>query len=174
MPQNAKQIPSLNSITTNEVDISLYYDLQLLYWQAFHFCSLLFPNKISATCNSILNIFPHYYLAQIIYLKLNVLSHERRLPLHLPQRSWRWGLLGSTWRSFTGQVHLVCLQLWNRQKQKSHTTSPTHPQNPFKIWKHDSINKQAFCINTIITGWSRLQPYDYRKCSFFLPYILNG
>lgn len=48
---------------------------------------------------------------QIMYLKLKVLSQERRFPLHLPHRSWRCGLLGSTWRSFTGQVQRVCLQL---------------------------------------------------------------
>lgn len=55
----------------------------------------------------------------MMYLKLNVLSQERRFPLHLPQRSWRWGLLGSTWRIFTGQVHLVCLQLWGRRRRSA-------------------------------------------------------
>lgn len=56
---------------------------------------------------------------QMMYLKLNVLSQERRFPLHLPQRSWRWGLLGSTWRIFTGQVHRVCLQLWGRRRRSA-------------------------------------------------------
>lgn len=55
----------------------------------------------------------------MMYLKLKVLSQERRFPLHLPQRSWRWGLLGSTWRIFTGQVHLVCLQLWGRRRRSA-------------------------------------------------------
>lgn len=57
----------------------------------------------------------------MIYLKLKVLSQDRRLPLHLPHKSWRWGLLGSTWRSFTGQEHLVCLQFWKKSKWDMHT-----------------------------------------------------
>lgn len=63
----------------------------------------------------------------MMYLKLKVLSQERRFPLHLPHRSWRCGLLGSTWRSFTGQVQRVCLQLCGERRQRGKGAAGSGP-----------------------------------------------
>lgn len=50
-----------------------------------------------------------------MYLKLNVLSQESRLPLHLPHKSCLWGRLGSTWRCVTAQEQRALLHVWKEK-----------------------------------------------------------